>query len=505
MDYHIPVNRGLINTLAILLALIFTLSTQVALSDEDAHPHEIIAYINIYNSAGKTDYGFYRFNTETFERNLINIPGGHGLLSVRVCADGSFALGRKFNHKDFTNELLLMDFTNAKTIQLTRTPNGDERNGKFPSGTFNEYGFSPDGRFAVATFPNGVEIESGNGNPPMVLRDMSSDNATVVFIDLRKWVETPDETSITCIAGCDFPSFSPSGRRFFVPVHSTESSGMKIMVYEISSDNDDDETSPFFGYELPFCEIHQASFASDNLLYILNGDDLILYDLVGSRINRLDSFINLPMRGMGLIPEHLPVNDDFSEGPVSFGLKRFAVVSSVLDNLKIKITLENSTGLNADESNLRSENLIVAYGDIESTSLRWINVPDLPDEAYSERPLYHQLYFPDGFEDIAILASNTMGYQAFRIIDFTSDFVSKPIKGFFMGISDDGKGIMYFQCGDDNCCRYKGTNLSWETIIVQGKKVGVKSNRLYYLDMETGESRVLVGEPSHASEAFFIR
>ncbi len=498
-------NRGLINTLAILLALIFTLTTQVVLSDEGAHSHEIIAYLNIYNSAGKTDYGFYRFNTETFERKLVSIPGGHGLLSVRVCADGSFALGRKFNREDFTNELLLMDITNTNTIQLTRTPNGDERNGKFPSGTFDEYGFSPDGRFAVVTFPNGVEIESGNGNPPLVLRDMSSDNSTVVFIDLRKWLETPDETSITRIAGCDFPSFSPSGGRFFVPVHSRESSGMKIMVYEISSDNDDDETSPFFGYELPFCEIHQASFASDNLLYILDGDDLILYDLVGGRINRLDSFVNLPMRGMGLIPEHLPVNDDFSEGPVSFGLKRFAVVSCGSDNLLTRITLDNFGNSNGDEINHHPENLIVAYGDVESKALRWIHVPDLPDEAYSERPLYHQLYFPDGFEDIAVLASNTMGYQAFRIIDFNSGFVSKPKKGFFMGISDDGKGVMYFQCGDDNCCRYKGTNLSWETIIVQGKKVGVKSNRLYYLDMETGESRVLVGEPSHASEAFFIR
>lgn len=498
-------NRGLINTLAIFLALIFSFSTQVVLSDEDAHPHEIIAYLNIYNSAGETDYGFYRFNTETFERKLISIPGGHDLLSVRICADGSFALGWKFNREEFTNELLLMDFTNAKTIQLTRTPNGDERNGKFPSGTFDEYGFSPDGRFVVVTFPNGVEIESGNGNPPLVLRDMSSDNATVVFIDLRKWLETPDEKSITRIAGCDFPSFSPSGRRFFVPVHSSESHGMKIMAYEISMDNDDDETSPFFGYELPFCEIHQAAFASDNLLYILNGDELILYDLVGSRINRLDNFVNLPMRGMGHIPEHLPVNDDFSEGPVSFGLKRFAVVTTGSDNLLTHITLDSSDNPNGAEVNHSPERLIVAYGDIESTSLRWIHVPDLPDEAYSERPLYHQLYFPDRCEDIAILASNTMGYQAFRIIDFISDSVSSPIKGFFMGISDDGKGIMYFQCGDDNCCRYKGTNLSWETIIVQGKKVGVKSNRLYFLDMETGESRVLVGEPSHASEAFFIR
>ena len=152
-------NRDFGKITAILLALIIAFSTQIVVSAEDAFPHEIITYTNIYNSAGKTDYGFYRFNTETFERNLISIPGGHNLLSVRISNDGAFALGRRFNRDSFTNDLILVDLNSRKAIKLTRTPNGDELNSKSSPASFDEFGFSPDGQFVIITFPNGIEPE----------------------------------------------------------------------------------------------------------------------------------------------------------------------------------------------------------------------------------------------------------------------------------------------------------------------------------------------------------
>ena len=491
------------NKYTILLIFLVLLSVIVpAYADKNSNSHDIIAYLNIYSSSGDTDYGFYRINPETLERNVIMIPGSNGLTDVQVSSDGRFALGKKLNRDDFTRELFLVNIEEKNVVQLTSTPPEDRSK---PPGTFEDFDFSPDNRFAVICFPDGVRI-SERKKVPFSIKDASCQEYTAAFIDIEKWLKTYDENAIVTIKGNGRPVFSPSSKRFIVPLNTGKSEGSKIMVYEISNAGNEN-SSPFFGYELPFVNVYQSTFATDNQIYLLNNDELILYDLIGSRIMRSEMMTQFTLRGFGYAPENIPDGGDISEGPICFGGNRFAFVSAVSDypNLNKSQGDTDDSDYPGKGSISEKRSLLIAYGETQSDALRWMKIPPLPDEAYREDQIYHRMYFPDGNEDIAVLHSGGWQYQVFRIVDFRKKLVVGPVQGFFLGMSADKKGLIYIQCGENNSDRYKGTNHTWETIIQKGIKVGVKSNRLYYLDLETNVSHMLVKIPSHTNGAIIMK
>jgi hypothetical protein len=488
---------------AILALLFLTLTTGYAGVGKKSQ--EIIVNVNIYESSGETGFGFYRIDPETRERKLVNAPSAAGLSNVRISQNGKYVLGQKFNRKHFITELFLANIQNGSTYNLIMIPDNMVCHTGKPCGTFDTYGFTPDSKNVVISFPSGVSILDGVKETPLVPKEIGKGKYSVTLIDIRRWTETKEKSSFLILDAFGFPSFSPDGKRFVVPIKGSPDSKMKAMLYEIEPGMTP-LSERIFGYELPFVEISQASFASENLIYILSRDELILYDVIGSRILKQETIAGFNISGSGYKPPHVPVQDEFSFGVLGFGSKRFAFVSSAPRYKSVERVLEGGPG-DDDSSgyNKLDRDLTLLFGDSDSPSLSRIPFKKLPAKAGENSFTYFHLYFPTDEDKKAVLFLNSWNFQGFSVVDFQKMTMTEFVPGFFVGMSDDTDSVIYSQCGVDNSESFKGySNFRWETLLRKSVKVGVRTNKLYYWDLDTDTRKILIVEPSYTSEAFFL-
>jgi hypothetical protein len=245
---------------------------------------------------------------------------------------------------------------------------------------------------------------------------------------------------------------------------------------------------------------------TENLIYFLSRDDLILYDVIGSRILKQETISGFNISGSGYKPPHVPVSDEFSFGVLGFGLKRFAFVSSVPQFRPDERILEGGPGEDQPVWHDKLDRgMTLLFGDSDSSTLSRIPLQKLPAKADENSFTYFHLFFPTREDKKAVLFLNCWNFQGFSIVDFQKMTMTEFVPGFFVGMSADTGSVIYSQCGEDNSESFKGySNFRWETLLRKSVKVGVRTNKLYYWDLETDVRKLLIVEPSYTSEAFFI-
>jgi len=461
---------------------------------------DVIVNLSKFDAKGKPNHGIYSINTKSGNISPLISLKNQNLVSIRMSPDARYILGTSFDRKKFTRDLNLLDLNRGKSYKLTFSPSaGVTRSGK-PIGTFEKYGFSPDGRWAVITFPDGIELKPVLNSSPLICQVMQPNESSIILIDIRRWLERQKADAIMKIPGDDFPSFSPSGKKFLVPGKMLKS-GRKILLYEIEKD-DDTAIPAFRTWQLPFNNASQGAFASEKKLFLLDGDDLITYDISSKKIELKQSLSNYYLASMGCAPPHTPCTPDFSEGPISFGGQYFAFLMPSGYSV-IERTPEPDTEISIP--NLFRQNLMLVYGDTESPWFQRMEIPPLPDKAYGQNFLYHKLFIlPERNGKQAVLFTSGWNYSAFRIIDLANREISEPIEGFFMGMNSNGTGLIYTQCGPSNDC-YKSNDFNWNTSGGGGKEVYVTMNLLKYRDLKTDLDYILFDQPSYTSEAFFVK
>lgn len=474
-------------------------------ADAGKTSREIIVNVDIYESSGETGFGFYRIDPETRERKMVNAHGAAGLSSVIISPNGKYVLGQKYDRKRFINELFLVNLNDGSTFNLVMEPDNMVCHTGKPCGTFDTYGFTPDNKNVVICFPSGVDILDGVKETPLLPKEIGKGKYSVALIDIKRWTERQEQSSFLVLDASGFPSFSPDGKRFVVPTKTSPNTKMKAMLYEIEP-GQNPLSERIFGYELPFVEISQASFVSVDLIFILSRDELILYDIIGSRILRQETISGFNISGSGFKPPHVPMQEKFSFGVLGFGLKRFAFVSSAIRPKPAERILEGGPG--DDLSNWQNKidhGLTLFFGDSDSPTLSKVPFKKLPANADVNSFTYFHLFFPAQNDKKAVLFLNSWSFQGFSIVDFQKMAMTEFVPGFFVGMSDDTDSVIYVQCGEDNSESFKGySNFRWETLLRKSEKVGVRTNKLYYWDLDTDDKKLLIIEPSYTSEAFFL-
>jgi hypothetical protein len=480
----------------ICLLLVVSLSG-ISSSESGNRSFQVLANMNVYQSSSVTTCGLCKIDINTGDVKAVNLPSAMGLHGTCMSPGGKYVLGMKYMIENHTEELILVDLEQKKSFQLTTSPTSDILPPGRPSGTCTRYGFSPDNRFVVAFFPNGVNIKTEKPFHRLMPQDLKSVKPSVVFVNIQKWTQSNDIQAIKTVSGLEYPSFNPSGKRFVLPISGTKSGNVKIAVYEIDIQGDEQN---FFEYALPYNDIRQASFIDENRLFLFNNRQLDIYDLIGSRINHFKSFVDIDLAGFGYHLPHMPGFDDFSNGLIAFNGDNFAFL---IDKHANRLEYPPSGHFLLKNKNV--QDLSIIRGSSASIGVDCIDIPQLPAGMQDDYLLYHYIYLPKKVDDIAIVFSSGWRNQVFRIVDFKKRKVSRPIPGFFLGVSGDNQDLIYLSVGGDTCSPYRyNSSFTFDTIMRNGKKAGVEVNMLCRLDMETGTVRVLVNEPSYTREAFFL-
>jgi len=483
-----------------LLFIVITLLSIPTPTESYVSKGSVIANISFYQSKGKPTHGIYSINIESGKVSPLPSFKKLNLVSVRISPDSRYILGSSYDRKKFIRDLYLLDSKDGKSYKLTLTPPAGVSHSGKPVGSFKKYGFSPDGRWAVITFPHGVDLKPCLNACPLICSMMRPTEPSIILIDIRRWLELKKVDAIIKIPGNDFPSFSPSGRKFLVPTKPANST-RKVHLYETESE--DDTVKPIFhAWQLPFTKSSQGAFASENIVYLLDGDDLVTYNLLSQKIELSRNLSGYYLASTGLTPSHMPITTGFSEGPISMGGQYYAFLMpngySIMD--------DNQSGdTEISIRNLFRQKLTLIYGDTKSPWFERMEIPPLPDKAYKQNFLYHGLFIlPEHGGKQAVLYTTGWNFNAFRIINFSSREISDPIEGFFLGMNNDGTGVLYTQCGPTNDC-YTANDFTWGTADGGGKDIYITLNLLRYQELKTNLDTILVEEPSYTSEAFFVR